>query len=322
MLHVCLSALLSLYPPSPVPHSPSPIPHPASPIPHPASRIPQAGPGESPGVAVNRLLDADRGFSAAGADKPAVESISAMFAEDVTVPAPGNVFVQGRSKAIEALKSNADNLASRVTWAPIRGGISADGTHGFTFGFMTMNKADGSSVPLKYLAYWVKGPHGWRVAAYRRRPRPDATAATAPMPPSLPPRLVEPSADAARAAAFGDSLAAAEKAFSDEAQTIGIGAAFAKHGRPDAVNMGGPKVSGFVVGAEAIGRDVGAGQPTDSSGVEWSADRVLIASSGDLGITFGSIRIKKPEPGTPAAIPFFTIWRRDSPSEPWRYIAE
>ena len=31
--------------------------------------------------AVNRLLDADRAFSAAGAERPAIESISSMFAK-------------------------------------------------------------------------------------------------------------------------------------------------------------------------------------------------------------------------------------------------
>ena len=115
---------------------------------------------------------------------------------------------------------------------------------------------------------------------------------------------------------------AAEKAFSDEAQKVGLGAAFAKNGRADAVNMGGPKAVSFVVGAEAIGRAVGEGSPTDRSEVEWRADRVLVASSGDLGITFGMIRFHEPKKGQPAAVPFFTIWRRDDTSLPWRYIAE
>ena len=271
---------------------------------------------------VNGLLETDRTFSRMARGKPAVDAISAMFADDVTVPAPGNVFAQGQAKAIEALKANPDNLTARVEWAPIRGGISADGTHGFTFGFMTQTKADGTKVLLKYLAYWVKGPAGWRVAAYRRRPRPDGPVSTAMMAPSMPRRMQPPTKEAAVIQEHASSLAAAEKAFSDEAQKIGIGAAFARNGRDDAVNMGGPKAVGFVVGAEAIGRAVGEGSPTDRSEVEWSADRVLVASTGDLGITFGMIRFHKPQEGQPAAVPFFTIWRRDDPSQPWRYIAE
>ena len=131
-----------------------------------------------------------------------------------------------------------------------------------------------------------------------------------------------PSSESATISQHEASLAAAEKAFSDEAQKIGLGAAFAKHGREDAVNMGGPKTVGFVRGAAAIGREVGEGSPTDRSEVEWSADRVLVASSGDLGITFGMIRFHKPPEGQPTAVPFFTIWRRDDSSRSWRYIAE
>jgi hypothetical protein len=282
----------------------------------------QAGTPQTPEAAVEQLLEADRSFSRAGAGRPAIESIPAMFADDIIVPAPGNVLVNGKVKAVEALKANPDNLTARVEWAPIRGGISADGIHGFTFGYMTMTKADGSREPLKYLSYWVKGPNGWRVAAYRRRPRPEGAVSTELMKPSLSDRLVPGSSDAARIKALGESLAAAEKAFSDEAQKIGVGAAFAKHGRADAVNMGGPNEPGFVLGAEAIGRAVGEGTPTDRSEVAWSADRVMVASSGDLGVTFGMIRILQPKPGGPAAVPFFTIWRRDSPTRPWRYIAE
>ena len=284
----------------------------------------QAAPAGTPLGAVDGLLQADRDFAKWGVTIPAVDAISSMFADDVMVPAPGNVLVHGKGKAIEALKANPDNLTGRVEWAPIRGGISADGTHGFTFGYLTLTKADKSTMPLKYLAYWIKGPDGWRIAAYRRRPRPEGTVSTEMMRPSVPGAAsLEPMpADASRVKAFGESLSAAEQAFSDEAQKIGIAAAFARNGSSDAVNMGGPKDVGFVLGSEAIGRSVGEGSPTDRSEVVWSADRVLVAPSGDLGITFGMIRILQPKAGQPAAVPFFTIWRRDSPSQPWRYIAE
>lgn len=277
----------------------------------------------TPEAAAAALLESDRAFAAAAAGKPPADAIGAMFADDVTAPAPGGTaFVQGKGKAIEAMKANPDNLAGRVEWTPIRAGISADGQHGFTFGYMTLRKSDGSAVGLKYLAYWIKGADGWRVAAYRRRPRPAGEVSTAVMPPSLPAALVPPVSDPAVIRGHADSLTAAEKAFSDEAQTIGIGPAFARHGRADAVNMGGPDAPGFIVGSEAIGRNVGAGSPPNTSPVEWSADRVLVASSGDLGITFGMIRIRQPQAGQPAAVPFYTIWRRDSPAQPWRYVAE
>jgi ketosteroid isomerase-like protein len=275
----------------------------------------------SPESAFNTLLEADRAFAAAAAGKSPAEAIAAMFAEDVSVPA-GAAFLQGRTKAVEALKANPDNLTGSITWAPIGGNIAADGTQGFTFGYMTATRADGSKVPFKYLAYWVKGAEGWRVAVYRRRPRSEGDVSTALMKPALPSGMVAPSADAARIEQHRNTLAAAEKAFSDLAQTVGLGAAFAKNGRADAINMGGPKSAGFIVGAAAIAQSVGEGAPTDRSELEWSADRVIVASSGDLGVSIGTIRMHQPKEGQPSAFPFFTIWRRDNPSQPWRYIAE
>ena len=120
------------------------------------------------------------------------------------------------------------------------------------------------------------------------------------------------------------ALAEAERAFSDEAQTIGLGAAFTKWGSETAVNMGGPNNAGYVVGAAAIGKNVGAGAPGPTSPVEWSTDVAIVASSGDLGISFGHIRPNaKPADGkTPQGSPFFTIWYRATPTGPWRYIAE
>ncbi|HVH38096.1 MAG TPA: hypothetical protein VM757_05870, partial [Sphingomicrobium sp.] len=60
------------------------------------------------------------------------------------------------------------------------------------------------------------------------------------------------------------------------------------------------------------------------STIHWAGDhKVLVASSGDLGITFGMIHRDQPPPaGQPASFPFFTIWRRAAPDQPWRYVAE
>lgn len=275
----------------------------------------------TPASVADELLQADRGFSAAGEQKDVITSLSAMFADDVTAGIPGGVFADTRAKLVEALKSNPENATSRVTWAPIRGGISADGLHGFTFGYMTVHKKDGSTAPWKYLSYWIKGNDGWRVAAFRRRPRPAGDVRLEMMSPSLPMKIVAPSSDTAVIEKHRVSLAAAEKSFSDEAQKKGLGAAFTTYGHPDAINMGGPKDVEFVVGSANIGRSVGEGTPTDSSPLVWAADhKVIVASSGDLGITFGFIRSNTASNQPP--VPFFTIWRRASSTDPWRYIAE
>ena len=276
----------------------------------------------TPSAAVEELLAADRGFGAAAREMDGVEAIAATFDDGIILPVQAR-FAEGKAAAVAALQENPQNAASRLEWSPIRGGISADGQHGFTFGFMTQRVGD-STHTLKYLAYWVKRPHGWRVLTLRRRraaPGPRDVAARVP---SLPGRLVAPVRDPGRDAALRASLAAAEQAFSDTAQIVGLQLAFERFGRADAVNLGGAGASDFVHGSPAIGRSVGAATAGQPSPVSWRADHaVIVASSGDLGVTFGYIRPNAPDARRPAGgAPFFTIWRRDSPSSPWRYIAE
>ncbi len=281
----------------------------------------------TPQQAVDELLAADRAFSAASAATTVVPGLTPMFAADVIMPTPSGTFAKGVAAVIETLKANPDNLTGRLDWTPIRGGISADGAHGFTFGFMTLHKADGTIAPLKYMTYWVKGPSTslgagrdtWRAAVYKRARRPEGDATTTLMAASLPDTLVAPKA---MTDALKPGLVDAEKAFSDEAQKIGLGPAFAKYGLPDAVNFGGAANAHYVVGADAIAVLVGGGKPAGTSPVSWSCETPIVASSGDLGVSIGFIRPNAPGPdGKPALpSPFFTIWRKVNGV--WKYIAE
>lgn len=272
-----------------------------------------------PQQAVDELLAVDRAFARAAAKATVVPALTPMFAADVIMPTPGGTFARGIAAVTDALNANPDNATGALSWTPIRGGISADGLQGFTFGFMQLHRRDGTTVGLKYMAYWVKGREGWRAVAYKRARRPDGVAQADMMPPSLPERLVAPVAitDAVR-----QSLVAAEQAFSDEAQRIGLGPAFAKFGLPDAVNFGGQANTNYVVGAEAIAKLVGAGQPVTGSSVSWSCETPIVASSGDLGVSIGFIRAnaKAADGSTPPTSPFFTIWRKVNGV--WKYIAE
>lgn len=272
----------------------------------------------SPAAAVNELLSADRAFSDASARTDLVSGLTAMFADDVVMPAPPGVWREGIAQVTETLRATADNAGARAEWTPVRGGVSADAQHGFTFGYMTVTRADGTRLPLKYLAYWVRSPKGWRVAAYKRSRRPEGEPALALLDPAVPPTMVSVHRDSAAIAAFGRSLQGAEQSFSDEAQRIGLGPAFTKYGTSDAMNMG--PGAAFVIGAEQIGWLIGGPEQPATSPVHWKSDRVRVASSGDLGISFGMIR-SNADPAAPAA-PFFTIWRRVRSTDAWRYVAE
>jgi hypothetical protein len=180
---------------------------------------------------------------------------------------------------------------------------------------MTIHDAGKPDRRAKYLSYWVLRPEGWRVAFYKRAASPDGPV-TARLEPALPESVVDP--DPQRIQAHLASLKAAEQAFSDRAQETGVGPAFVEFGSEDAMNMGaGPD---FTFGNTAIGAAVGSGNATP---ITWSADKgALVASSGDLGVTWGFIRPREPKSGEPAAFPFFTVWRKAAPDVPWRYVAE
>jgi hypothetical protein len=265
------------------------------------------------------LLDQDRAFAATSADTTLLDVVEPMFALNAMLAVPGRGWVRGVDAVMQAMRDNPANAGVRASWAPVRGGVSADGTHGFTFGFMTLHRADGGSVPLKYLTYWVHDTSGWRMLAWKRRPRAEGDVPVALMTPFVPAAGMAARTDTVTLNGFVASLSAAEQAFSDDAQRIGLGPAFVRWGRADAVNMGGPADTGWLISAETIGAAIGGGDTSSTSPVHWNADHAYVASSGDLGITFGMIRGHQ---GDAPPIPFFTVWARESAQGEWRYIAE
>jgi hypothetical protein len=242
-----------------------------------------------------------------------------MFDADVAMPG-GPALTVGRDAVLAQFRAAPAWQSGQVSWHPVRGGVSADGTQGFTYGYLTVTAGDPARRERKYLAYWVRRPEGWRVAAWRQIPLQPGGTPTAIQPPLLPAFAARASTDPAVAQRHQASLAAAEQAFSDRAQAIGLAAAFREFGRPDAVNLGAGTAA-FVTGAEAIAATVDNGEST--SPLHWSTTRALAASSGDLGVSMGVIHRNTPATdGRPDSFSFFTVWRRDMPDGPWRYLAE
>jgi len=281
-----------------------------------------AGPASarSPQANVDALLAADRAFSAAAARAPsATDALAAMFDAEIITPFPGQGLRIGRDAVVAAFRAVPGFGEPGISWAPVRGGISADGTQGFTYGFLTMAGGDPARRNRKYLAYWVHRPQGWRVVAYRTSPRQPGEVSTAMLAPSLPAFSARARSDARTIEAHRASLAAAEHDFSDRAQQVGLRVAFREFGREDAMNM--YSGAGFDIGLDAITANFNASETV--SPVSWGTEHSFVASSGDLGVSIGTIRQNHPAAdGRPSSFPFFTIWRRDGPNAPWRYIAE
>ena len=286
-------------------------------------------PSSTPQQIADELLAADRAFASAAAKTDLITGLAAMFASDVAMPAPGGI-AYGSQKAIEALRANAANAGASATWTPARVGISRDGLHGFTAGFMTVRRADGTINPAKYLAYWEKQKDGWRVRAYKRAGAKEAAPDTK-VTYLLPDRIMVSMLSPEKFNRDLKSLSDAEKSFAADAQKIGLGPAFKKYGSPDAINLGGGGIPAFAWGNDAIAALVSQGEPATGSSVNWGPEKAIVAVSGDFGVTIGYITPNKsaavpstssgPGAETPPGQPFFTIWRRDSDGA-WRYIAE
>jgi ketosteroid isomerase-like protein len=117
---------------------------------------------------VDELLAADRSYSAAAASSTdAAAGVVAMFADDVWMPTPRGDFARGIAETTASLRAALGPTAVHLEWVPVRGGISADGQQGFTFGYVTIHRRDTASTSAKYLSYWVRRPAGWRVVAFK-----------------------------------------------------------------------------------------------------------------------------------------------------------
>jgi ketosteroid isomerase-like protein len=274
-----------------------------------------------PRTAVRELIAADRAFARASAKTDLVTGLTRMFAPDVVMLAPAGI-VRGAAEAEAALRTNPDNPRSHVEWTPIRGGVSADGEHGFTYGYMTMTRGDGSVLPGKYVAYWRRTADGWRVAAYKRAPRPAGPVDLAERPPAVPPAGARP--NAIESARYAAELQQVEREFSRDAQS-GFGAASRKFSAPDAAHIGGPDHPSFLFGPEEIARPVD-GPPLPGITTTWEAADAIAAASGDLGVTIGTITTVAAGTDSSKArrneVPYFTIWRRDTSKAPWRFVIE
>jgi hypothetical protein len=268
------------------------------------------------------LLATDRALATFGRNRDVVTTLSAAFAPDIVMGAPGGRMATGLAAVIAVLRANPDDSGARMRWTPIRAGISADGQHGFTYGYGTLIRPAGEPLPVKYLSYWIRTADGWRISAYRRaRPRMAASPHEI-LPLILPARMVRVASPGA-AARYAGEIAEAERAFSREAQT-GLSAAFRRFGAPEAMNMGGPDDAMFRFGPDSIAAGVGNAVPGTT--ITWEPTTVRAATSGDLGVSIGLITIATSATDTSAPrqrrIPFFTVWHRPSTRDPWRYIAE
>lgn len=275
-------------------------------------------PKDAAKAAVEGLLSADLDRATQAARLVGADALLPMFSDDVQMQRGGG-FLRGVRQVRTALLADTSLTGAHITWQPVRGGISADGRQGFTFGHLTM--ARGSAPPryLKYMSYWTHTGREWKVAVYKLL-RSGSSAPTAErMAPSLPARWAATLEDSMTAAT---RLREAEQGFSDLASRVGLREAFRRTVAPDGVHAA-PGTSSFIAGPDTVSKFVSQGEPDGPAQLFWSADRVIVAATGDLGVSIGTIVVPSTTPGGERrTFPFFTIWRRRSLAEGWHYVAE
>src|SRR5262245_16795000 len=116
------------------------------------------------------LLAADRAFAAAAVHAPTpADAVAAMFDAGIVMPGGPDLTV-GRDAVLAILRAGPAWQSGNVTWRPIRAAVAADGMQGVTWGYLDVTSGDPARRARKYLAYWVRRPEGWRVAAWRQIP--------------------------------------------------------------------------------------------------------------------------------------------------------
>jgi hypothetical protein len=234
------------------------------------------------------------------------------LADDGLYLHPGADIAVGRAEAARVL--SADGGAARPGLHRLAGGTSADGTRGYTWGWLEEPGAEGRRFG-RYLAAWRRVGGAWRVEALVRS---QARAATGDPPPGAAlargyagtPRRGDPGA-------LREQVFEADRAFAAHARAIagekGYGPAFGAFADPGAAFA---LAGGVLWGAEAIRE----GQTTEpGEALEWDPVHGAAAGSGDLAWTSG--RAVYRARGEQAFTKYLTIWARQ-PDGSWRWLLD
>lgn len=272
------------------------------------------------GPARDSLLASDMQRAATVRARGPVAGLVQWFAPDVVYLRAGTPAVRG-AEAARTLIADTAHVPGAVSWEPLGGDISADHRSGYTYGIAARVTGSTDSVALeRYIAFWRRDAAGpWRIAAYaevgsRFRAENDNAESG----------LLDSSVDAAppsgRAASRGiASLIAADSAFSDLADRVGVGTAFAGTVAPQGIIFAGSEI---VAGPSAI-RSYYASRDA-AAGLAWHPIFAEIAGSSDLGFTVGQYIFTGRGPSGAAIQTFgkyLTVWQRQ-PDGTWKFTVD
>lgn len=254
-----------------------------------ATRPPLAGLSCTGPVSCGReqLLDADRALQHAVQQRGPADAFAEALLPDARFLSQGKGAIAGQELR-RLLRASAP-----FTWTVARGDVSATGTLGYTFGWISA--AEGRGL---YAAVWKRQSGDWKLAVFLRKPaRTQGAAPPAWFGPFRGEREVPPPA--------AQSVSNADVAFAALAQVTGsMQDAFTTYAAQDAVQLAGS----MVFGRDAI-RDLLARAPL----LRWAPAAEGMAA--DLGYTVGAWQAPS------ARGSYLTVWRLQSDGS-WRFVLD
>ena len=271
-----------------------------------------AAPAGSGDLAAARaaLVEAERAFSRLSQREGVRAAFLAYLAEDAVLfrpgPVPGREFIAARpSPPIE------------LTWWPVYVEVAASGDLGYTTGPYVLREAGagqgGETQNGYYLTVWRRQADGaWKVVADLGAATPPPAGSDAAVGGGVEHGRIGEGAPAGRglaerAEAAQHALMAADRGFGGDATVHGARAAYMAviAGEARFYRDGAPPA----VGREAVGKLLGAYAQRSTS---WEPTAAVVASSGDLGYTYGKTAVMGP--GKPGSIRqpglYFRVWER------------
>ena len=270
-------------------------------------------------AAHDELLNADITRGDAVRRKGMAEGFVGAFAENAVFLRGGLPILRG-SRAIRAVVGPDPAAASAtVKWQPVRAEVSRDRASGYTYGYAIVG-SNGDEATLRvdrYIAFWRKGPDGWRIAGYAETY--GAPPAPRPLPaPAADGILADVPMSAMRSPV--DAILAADVAFARDAERLGAGEAFGRYAAPDAQMFSA--AGEFITGPEAI--TASFGQSSATSSFTWQPVYGEISASGDLGFTVGNAVVAVERQDGAAVVrysKYLTVWKRQRDGA-WKYVVD